>query len=323
MKKLTRNEVAGWLEDQDHFTILTHRKPDGDTIGSAAGLCWILRSLGKTAWVLENPDITPKFAPLLEGITRPEPEDGDILIAVDVATPGMLPKRHAGLAQYVDLRIDHHGSATSFGDAELVDPEAGATAEIIYDIAMELWIDLDQAAATALYVGTATDTGCFRYANTTDHSFLVAAACAQAGAPVFRLNQELFESVTLARHRLQAYMIKNVKLLDGGRYAICAIPKSVEQALELTEDDLENIASFPRTIAGVCMAATLRESADGCARASVRAVPGYNAAAVCEVYGGGGHAGAAGTDIRLPLTQAAAALGQTMMEVGEQPWTAS
>lgn len=318
MKNLTRSEVADWLEEHDHFTILTHRKPDGDTLGSAAGLCRALRSMGKTAWVLENPELTPKYAALMEGLTRPEPEEGDLLVSVDVAAPGMLPKRHAGLAQYVDLRIDHHESATPFGDAQLVDPDAGATAEIIYDIAMELWIDLDEATATALYVGTATDTGCFRFANTTDHTFLVAAACAKAGAPVFRLNQELFESISLARHRLHAYMIKNVKLLEGGRYAICTIPKSVEQTLELTEDDLDNISSFPRTIAGVCMAATLRETVDGCTKASVRAVPGYNAAAVCEVYGGGGHAGAAGTDIRLPLNQAAAALAQTMLDVGEQ-----
>lgn len=197
---------------------------------------------------------------------------------------------------------------------ELTDPAAGATADIIYDILMELWVDLDKDMAAALYTAVSTDTGCFRFANTTDHSFLVAAACAGAGAPVFELNQALFETNTLSRLRLQGWMVENGHFLLDGKAVVCPIPKAVEEALGIQDDDMDNIAGFLRTIAGVCVAATIREhSGNGC-KASVRAVPGYDAAAVCAVFGGGGHKGAGGTEIPLPLPEAAAALEKAILE---------
>ena len=97
MKNLTRTETADFLAAHDHYLILTHTRPDGDTIGSAAALCLGLRSLGKTAHILRNPEITAKYAHLHEGLTTEEVGDGDILVAVDTAstiasfTPGSLP----------------------------------------------------------------------------------------------------------------------------------------------------------------------------------------------------------------------------------------
>lgn len=311
MRTLTRTEAAAWLRDRDHIGILTHRRPDGDTVGSAAGLCLALRSLGKRAYVLENPGITPKFAWLLEGLTQKKPENGDIFVAVDVASPGMLPEEFRSLE--VSLRIDHHGSATSFASLELVDPEAAANGEIVWDVINAMGATLTAPMATALYAAISTDTGCFRYPKTSAHTFLAAAACTQAGAPVFRMNQEFFETNTLARLRIQGWITEHIKLFRDGRLALVAIPKALETELGVTEDDLDNISGFPRTIAGVKMAATLRETARG-AKLSVRAVPGYDAAAVCAVFGGGGHAGAAGADLAMPLEEAAAAVEKVMGE---------
>ena len=318
MTNLTRSEAARWLLERDRFCILTHRRPDGDTLGSAAGLCLALRSLGKQAHVLANPEVTPRFAWLLEGLTREAPAEGDTLVAVDVAAPGMLLEGLGNPAGRVALRIDHHGSATSFAAMELVDPAAGATAEIIWDLLTLMGVSMDAAMAGALYTGTSTDTGCFRFSNTTEHTFLVAAACAGAGAPIFRLNQELFETNSLARLRIQGWMVEHVRLLRGGTLALVAIPKALERELGATEDDMDNISGFPRTIAGVRMAATLRETPSG-AKVSVRAVPGCDAAAVCAVFGGGGHKGAAGADISMPLAEAAAAVEKVMLEQAGQP----
>ena len=314
MKNLTRTEVADWLSEHDHFCILTHRKPDGDTTGSSAALCRGLRSLGKTAWILENPELTPKFACLHEGLTKPEIEENDTVVSVDVAAPGMLPRSFGDLTGKVALRIDHHGSSTPFADVELVDPTAASCADIIYDLFMELWVEMDKDMATALYTGISTDTGCFRFANTNDHSFVVAAACTAAGAPIHQMNQDLFETNSLGRLRLQGWIVEHARFLMDGKVVICPIPKSVEEELNLTEDDLDNISSFPRTIAGVCMAATVRETEDGGSKASVRAVPGWDAAAVCAKFGGGGHKGAAGTNMNLPLEEAAEALARTIQE---------
>lgn len=312
---MMKHDVAVWLAEQNDYCILTHCKPDGDTVGSAAALCLGLRKLGKRAHILENPELTPRYAWLHEGLTVAAPGAKDTLICVDIASPGMLPKAFVQYQSRIALRIDHHGSATSFAPAELVEPGTAACAEIIYDILMEMWVELDEAIAQALYVGTSTDTGCFRYSNTTAHSFLVAAACASAGGLVYELNQTLFETNSLARLRIQGWMVENAKFLSGGTMVICAIPKAVEEEMGAKEDDMDNISSFPRTIAGVKMAATLRENKEGGTKLSVRAVPGYDAAAVCAGFGGGGHKGAAGANIALPLEESVKAVENVMLEL--------
>lgn len=316
MKILTRNETADYLRCHDHYAILTHRRPDGDTIGSAAALCRILRRLGKTAHVLRNREVTDRFAWLHEGISKEEADEGDCLVSVDVASPGMLPKQFEKYLGSIALRIDHHASATSFTDAELVDSTMGACAEIIFDLMEELGVECDADIADALYVGTSTDTGCFRFANTTTHTFLTAAECAAGGARVYQLNQELFETNTLGRLKIQSWIVEHMHIFGGGTLAVVAIPGAVEDAIGVTEDDMDNISSFPRSISGVRMAATLRETGDGDVKLSVRAVPGMDATRITAKFGGGGHKGAAGATLKVSLEEAAAAVEAAML--GEQ-----
>ena len=314
MKKLTRTETAAYLAERDHFCILSHCRPDGDTVGSSAALCLGLRSLGKTAHVLYNEEVTQRFSWLHEGLTKQQPEAGDVLVSTDVAAPGLLPEGFKPLLGRIDLRIDHHGSATSFTERELVDPASASCAELVWDVLKEMGVKADKALAEAVYVGTSTDTGCFRYANTTAHTFQTAADCAAAGARVFELNQELFETNSLGRLKMQAWIVDHIKMLHCGSMAVCAIPRSVEEELGVSEDDMDNISSFPRTVAGVCVASTLREAKDGHVKLSVRAVPGYDAAKIAAKFGGGGHKGAAGAGIGLPLREAAEAVEKAMLE---------
>ena len=174
---------------------------------------------------------------------------------------------------------------------------------------------MDQQIAEAVYVGVSTDTGCFRYSNTKDHTFATAAECAKAGARVYELNQELFETNTLGRLRMQAWIVDHMKMLRGGEMAIVAIPMAVEEELGVTQDDMDNISSFPRTVAGVCMAATLRETTDGDTKISVRAIPGYDATIVTTQFGGGGHKGAAGASMKMPISEAVKAVEKAMLEL--------
>ena len=312
-KNLTRAEAAGFLLSHDNFCILTHRRPDGDTVGSAAALCLGLRYLGKNAYVLENPELTQRYAFLLEDLTRETAEETDTVVAVDVAAANMLPKAFAGFADKVQLRIDHHGSPASYAAEELVDSASASCAELVCDVLTILGIQMDKAIGTAVYVGTSTDTGCFRFANTTSHSFMIAAICAQVGVEIYKLNQMLFETNSLAKLRLQAWMVEHMELFDDGKLAIVAIPRAVEELLGVTDDDVDNISSYPRTVEGVCMAATLRQSKTGETKISLRAVPGYDAAAVCGCFGGGGHKGAAGATTSLPLEEAAKAVKAAML----------
>ncbi len=308
MMTLTRSETARFLKDHDNYLILSHRRPDGDTIGSSAALCLGLRQLGKTAHVLYNAEVSPRFQWLHQGLIKEAAEAGDCIVSVDVASPGMLPRAFEHLLGRIALRIDHHGSATSFTDGELVDAASASCAEVVWDVLEQMGVTMDEKIAEAVYVGLSTDTGCFRYSNTTAHTFATAALCTGAGARVYELNQELFETNTLGRLKMQAWIVDHMKLLKAGEMAIVAIPKEVEQSIGVTEDDMDNISSFPRTVAGVCMAATLRQTAEGEAKLSVRAVPGYDATKITVQFGGGGHKGAAGASFRCSLEEAAEAV---------------
>ena len=315
MTSLTRNETARWLHQHDHFLILTHRRPDGDTIGSAAVLCRGLRQLGKTAHVLRNMEVTEKYLHLHEGLTKDAFEEGDTLISVDVAAVSLFPEVFRPLVEKIALRIDHHGTAEHFTPLELVDASAGATGDILYDVLMEMGAVLDKPMAEALYTAVSTDTGCFRYPNANGHSFRVAAACHDAGGDLSAINQEIFDTNSLGRLRLQGWIVENIRFLRGGKLAVCALPRAIEEQLGLTEDDLENISGFPRSIEGVKMAATLRQTEDGKVKVSVRAVPGYDAAKICARFGGGGHKGAAGATLAMPLEEAADAIANAMLQI--------
>ena len=304
MKKLTRAEAAEFLARQDRFSIITHCGPDGDTVGSAAGLCLGLRQLGKTAHVLQNSQFPDKYKYLVEGLLKEDAQEGDTIISVDVAAAKMLSDDSRHLSDRVELRIDHHATDTPFAALELVDSTAAACSEIVYDLLMLLGVRLDVPMANALFTAVSTDTGCFRYANTTSRTFAVASACAAVSPDLFRITQELFDTVTLGRLKLQAWIVENMELLQEGKVALCALPFKLKEQLGLAEADMENISGFPRSIAGVVLAATLREEEDGSVKLSVRAVPGYDAAAVCEKFGGGGHKGAAGASLDMTLDKA-------------------
>ena len=312
---MTRNDCAQFLLQHDNYAIVTHRRPDGDTLGSAAALCRMLRKKGKTAHILCNPEITDRFAWLHEGLTKEEAEENDTIVTVDIASAQLLPAIHQKYLDRIALWIDHHASSTSYTELELVDPASAACGEIISDLLEPMACELDPDLADAIYVAIATDTGCFRFANTTSRTFLCAANCAGGGARVYELNQALFETNTLGRLKMQAWIVTHMDVFAEGALAVIAIPRTIEQHIGVTEDDMDNISSFPRTVAGVQMAATLRETADGDVKLSVRAVPGLDATAVTVKFGGGGHKGAAGATINMPLSEAAAAVKEAMLNI--------
>ena len=315
MTTLTRNDCAAFLKERNGFAIITHSGPDGDTVGSAAALCLGLRKLGKTAHVVENAQLPKKFQHLLENLAKPAAENGDILISVDTASAKMVSEDVGELANAIDLRIDHHGSGTPFAAFELVDSTAAACSEIIFDLLGLLGVEMDVSIANALYTAVSTDTGCFRYANTTSRSFALASACAAVSPDIFKINQTLFDTVTLGRLRLEGWVTAHMELLREGQIAICAIPAELQEELGLADEDMKNIAGFLRSIEGVKMAATVRQDTEGHTGLSVRAVPGWDAAAICAKFGGGGHKGAAGASLQnVTLTEAMEALKEAIQK---------
>ena len=315
MKHLTISETAAFLRKHDNYTILTHRRPDGDTVGSAIALCRGLRKLGKTAAIYKNPQFTPRYLPYLEGLTA-EAICGTIL-SVDMASDGLYPMGFDGA---VELCIDHHGSNNGFAAMGYVEGARAACGEIIYDLLLELGIEVDSDMADALYIAITTDTGCFRYSNTTADTLRTAAALVDCGADTVSLNRVLFEIKTRARFRLESFLTEGMQLYAGGKIGVCTLPEAEKLRLGVTEDDADSISGFARALEGVEIGVMLRDLSDSQCKISLRTDNRlYDASAICKLLGGGGHSAAAGATVSGSLEDGkAAVLGAIAQVTGLQ-----
>lgn len=295
---MTRLEMAQALRAHDNYIILTHRRPDGDTLGSAAGLCLGLRALGKNAWVLKNRQLTPKLAPFTEGLVTDTCPEHATVLSVDIASLGLLSFDAAelGLGDQIALAIDHHGS-NDLNAPKLVEADRAACGEIILELLELLGVTLTEKLANALYLAISTDTGCFKYSNTTAHTHEAAAKLIHAGADTYPINKAFFDTKSFARLRLEAELTHSIELYAGGLVGLCTMPKSLLQELGISEDDVDSISGFARSIEGVEIGIMIREVEDGGGKISLRTSENYNASDLCRALGGGGHAAAAGATV--------------------------
>lgn len=294
---MTRNELCAALRAHDDYVILTHRRPDGDTTGCAAALCLGLRQLGKRAAVLQNRQFTPRFAPYLQGLTCSNVADNATIVSVDIASLGLLSFDAEPYAGRIALAVDHHGSNSLPLEDKLVDAGKAACGEIIYDILLGLGVQITKPIAEALYVAISTDTGCFKYANTTANTFRVAAALMDAGADTAPINKLFFDTKSFSRLKLEARLVESMEFFADGRAAVCCLPNAWLRELSLSEDDVDSISGFARSIEGVQIGVMIREVENGLGKLSVRTGPAYNASDICQALGGGGHAAAAGATV--------------------------
>ena len=312
---MTYIQAAELLRRQDNILILTHRRPDGDTIGCAVGLCAALRKLGKTAWLLPNADASRLFTPYLEGYLAPDGFSPDFVVSVDIASRGLFPKNaQCWREKGVDLAIDHHPSNEGFGRENCVDPGRAACGELIYDIICQ-WGPVSPAAALPLYLAVSTDTGCFVYSNTTSGTHRVAAALMDTGIDYRSVNKRHVRTKSFKRLRLESMITRDMELFDNGAIAIAAVTLDMMKALDAHEEDAEDIAAFAGQIEGVETAVTIRELCPGECKLSVRTSAGLNASAVCALLGGGGHAAAAGCSVMGTVADAKAAILDAIRQI--------
>ncbi|MBR6825790.1 MAG: bifunctional oligoribonuclease/PAP phosphatase NrnA [Oscillospiraceae bacterium] len=314
MKALTLNEIAAYLQAHDSYVILTHRRPDGDTTGSAVALCLGLRGIGKEAWLLENPQFTPKLRPFLEGLTVEALPENCIVLSVDTATEGLMAFNAVDLADRVEILIDHHERNSGYAKGGYVDPTAAACGEIILDLLQLLKAPQEKKTAEALYLAISTDTGCFRYSNTTANTLMAAATCKAWGADTFHINRVFFMTKRPARLKLEAYLSNTTEFYAGGKIAISIIPTALREELGLTQDDIDDISGFGREIEGVEVAIMIRRETEG-GKLSVRSSPNYDASAICARLGGGGHKAAAGATIPGGIEEAKAEILSVLREM--------
>ena len=301
---MTIQETAALLRQQDNILLITHRRPDGDTVGSAAGLCIALRQLGKKAYLLSNPDITAINAVYAEGLWAEEDFQPDFVVSVDVAARGMFHPNAEKWLDRVDLAIDHHPSHEGFGKASCVEDHRAACGEIVYAICRELG-EVTAEVALPLYAAVATDTGCFVYANTTENTHRVAAELLAVGIDYFSVNKRHFRTKTRRRVALEAALFGGMEYFHEGRGVFMAVPLSLMAEIGATEEDAEDLASLATVVEGVDCGALLRELEIGKWKLSLRtgANGRVNATKACGLLGGGGHAMAAGATVSGDLAE--------------------
>ena len=267
-------EVARFLEAHDNYDILTHAYPDGDTLGSGFALCLALRQIGKKARVITT-GVPSKFTYL------------DSLLGSNMG-------KYIGK---VDLCIDHHGSNTFTAKEKFVDKYAAANCEILYKLFLRMHINFTKDIADCLYTGISTDTGCFRYTNTTAETMRVAASLMDFGCNTAYINKAMFETKSKNKIQLERAVYDSMTYCADGRCAIIYTTLDMLKKLNTGDDEMEGLASIPRQIEGVLIGITMREKEGGFFKISVRTNNDINASDFCSQFGGGGHPAAAGCSI--------------------------
>jgi phosphoesterase RecJ-like protein len=292
---MTLNECITYLKENDGYLLVTHIRPDGDTLGSAAALCVLLRRLGKTAYLYDNPEITDTYRPWTSSYIAPADYVPQCIVGVDLASERLLPKGFDESLVF-DLSIDHHPTNTGYAKRLFCMPEKASCGEIILLLAKQLG-GLDKTLANLLYIAVTTDCGCFVYANTTADTHRAAAELMEAGADYKLLNRALFRTFSFSRLMLEGLIYSSMELYAGGAITVATITQAMMERAGATENDCDDLASLAGRVAGCRIAVTIRQLGQKECKVSLRSGEDFDSAALCALHGGGGHKMASGCTI--------------------------
>lgn len=292
--RIDLHETAAILQNSDNILLLCHAHPDGDTLGSATALARALSAMGKKIKVDCADPIPKDFSFMFEGLSD-EDFEPELTVAVDVADIKLLGKEYEGRYQgRIELCIDHHGSNMLYADKVWLEPESASAAEMIFLLLKELNAEITPEIASCLFTGVSTDTGCFRFSNTTVRTFEIAAELAKLGADTYNIIQVFFETKTKTYAALERLALEGMRFYCNDRCALVCVTQDMYKRSGSSESETDRLANLPRQIEGVLVGVTMRELKDGSFKASVRTHGDISAAEICKRLGGGGHVGAAG-----------------------------
>lgn len=308
------SDCAELFKARDNILIVTHKRPDGDTLGSAAALCSALRRLGKTAYLFKNNGVTKRYKKYVDEYFAPDSFKEEFTVAVDVAGKEMLSEGFGGKVQ---LCIDHHPTNSHYADELLLCHEKASCGEIIFALLKELCGDITPHEASLLYIAVSTDCGCFRYANTTSETLLAASELAAAGAEIQKLNFELFRQASKARIVLEGLICSNLSFALDGAVVAATISLDMLREANATEDDCDDIAGIPGRVEGCVVSIIVRELEKNVCKVSLRSQPSFDCAAVCAQFGGGGHKMASGCTVNMGPDEATEIMIEAVLKAWE------
>lgn len=292
------NTAVSMLKNADKILVLTHRNPDGDTLGSGFALMRALRQLGKRARLLNADPINEKYAHLYEGLDDDSFEE-EFIVSVDVAEKKLLGDAFMEkYADRVDLSIDHHGAGKLFAKKTYVEPESASACEILYEIIKALGVKIDKGIADCIYTGCSTDTGCFKYSNVTARTHRIAAELIEYGADHSRINEKMFDTKSMNSIMLERMCYETLESFADGKIAVITVTKEMLRKSGTDKSALDAIKPITRQIEGVEIGLTVKEEDNGAAGISIRTSENYDASLICAHFGGGGHIRAGGCEIK-------------------------
>jgi bifunctional oligoribonuclease and PAP phosphatase NrnA len=310
--------VAAEIRDNERFLLTAHEGPDGDALGSLLGMHHLLSALGKDSVMFlaakEFPlPIEYRFLPLEEVFHEPPADMSDrVVVFLDCGNIDRMPVDFLADGDNLRLNIDHHHDNTLFGDVNLVDVEASCTAEIVYELAILLGVELTPEMATALYVGLVTDTGKFMYENTNARTHMIAAELIEAGVPVDETYRRLYEHVPSEKLRLLSRALEGIERRCDGTLVLAYVTAADYAASGAGEEMTEGIIDHLRSVEGARVAALIRDLGDrgrAARKVSLRSSSGdVDVSAIARAHGGGGHKRAAGFSTNLEFDELVAFL---------------
>ncbi|MBP1542627.1 MAG: DHH family phosphoesterase [Oscillospiraceae bacterium] len=301
--KIEIKEAVEFLRSQDDYLILMHASPDGDTLGCGFSLCGALQRMGKRAKAVCPDEIPHRFDYMREAVTEQEFEERNI-ICVDVADTKLLGDMKE-MGDRAALCIDHHVSNTEYAERLLLRENYAAAAELMYEVITALGVEIDRPIANCIYTGVATDTGCFKFSNTTPQTHIIAAKLMECGAEIAPINYAMFELKTPGRLKLEQEVLKGISFHAEGHVAVITVMKSVVDSIpDIDSDDVGAMAALPRQIEGVDIGISIKEKKGGIFKASLRSSERIDVSEIAKQFGGGGHARAAGCSFSTTFEEA-------------------
>lgn len=298
---MTAQECSQLLLSKNNILIITHTNPDGDTLCSAAALCSALRRAGKRANLFRNSAVTTKYMPHVEKYFAPKSFKSKYIVSVDVATEKMFAEGFDGA---IDLCIDHHPTNSHYAKKELVCPDKAACGEIVLAVIKEMCGGITQEEADLLYIAVTTDTGCFQYLNTNAATFRAAAELLEYGADTGMVNVKFFRKASRARLKLEGMIYSTMGFYRDGKISVAIITNEMLRQAGAGEEDCDDLAGLAGRAEGASVNITIRERDNGSSKVSVRTGRDVSSSDICAVFGGGGHAMAAGCTIDCPPEKA-------------------
>lgn len=321
-KRLSLKQTAAFLKKHNNYIILTHASPDGDTLGSAYALYYALNEIGKTACVV-CPDVIPKkygyFARPTDHVLR----ENATVVAVDVADERLLGALQEEFGGKIDLCIDHHISNTEYADRLYLDSSAAATAESMYELIMQMRVNINDITAKAIYTGIATDTGCFKYSNVTEKTHNIAARLYEFNIDAAEINRLMFDTKSKKLLQLERMVLDAAEFHFDDRCILLPVTAEMQAETGCSGTELEGIAVISRSVDGVKAGVTLKQTDTEEFKVSLRTYPPIDASAICRALGGGGHISAAGASVKGTLEQVKSAVLEAVGKALEESYAGS